>query len=85
MAYVHHQHYAPQQQQQGYGFAAPQKQAAMPSSSDPVRLASRADVAKIHQLLVTSSRKALRVSEVFEREGKKERLEEQIENADDDD
>lgn len=90
MAYVHHQHYAPappQQQQQGYGFAAPQMQAAMPSSNDPVRLASRADVAKIHQLLVTSSRKALRVSEVLEREGKKERLEEQIENSklDDDD
>lgn len=73
MAYVHQQHYAPApqqlQQQQGYGGGfAPQMQTAMPSSNDPVRLASRADVAKIHQLLVTSSRKALRVSELLERE-----------------
>ena len=79
MAYVHHQHYAPapqqqHQQQQGYGGGfAPQMQTAMPSSNDPVRLASRADVAKIHQLLVTSSRKALRVSEVLERARKREK------------
>lgn len=63
------QQYAPAPQQQGYGGGfAPQMHhqqqfaaAVMPSSNDPVRLASRADVAKIHQLLVTSSRKALRV------------------------
>jgi hypothetical protein len=73
-----HQQYAPapQQQLQGYGgggggfapqmhFAPTNAGTAMPSSNDPVRLASRADVAKIHQLLVTSSRKALRVRKVL--------------------
>ena len=79
MAYLQQQQYAPapQQQLQGYGggggggfapqmhFAPTNAGTAMPSSNDPVRLASRADVAKIHQLLVTSSRKALRVRKVL--------------------
>jgi hypothetical protein len=35
--------------------------AALAQSPAPVRLASRADVAKLHQLLVTSARAQLRV------------------------